>query len=300
MKRGIKSIFLIITPFLMGVLLNSCSEDDSYVPAYLEIDSVLVDATSIEGNGIHHITSIQIYHNNKTVGTFQLPCKVPINAEGLDSIQIQAFVKNNGNSQNNVPYRVLNLLQMKVQFKRKETVKVIPKFTYRANTAIVWQEDFETGNSTLVPIRLNDGDKTFIVNSSFDLFGRYSGLSKSFSAEFKTIDSLKFMDLGYFERIKSLPWDGREVFMEFDIKTEIPVTLALKRYYDGGEQYVPYMTVNPTKGIWKRIYSNLVYEIQGQPASTQYEIYFSADKEATFNGNHQILFDNIRLSYLKE
>ncbi len=300
MKLGLKSIFLVSIPVIMGLFLNSCSEDDSYVPSYLEIDSVLVDASSIEGNSVHHITSIQIYHNNKTVGTFPLPCRVPINTEGFDSFQIQAFVKNNGNSQNNVPYRVLDLLQMKAEFKRKETVKVIPKFTYRSNVNVVWQEDFETGNSTLVAIRLNDGDKTAVVNSPFDLFGRFNGVSKTFSAKFNPVDTLKFMDLGFFERIKSLPWDGREVFMEFDIKTDIPVTLALKRYFDGGEQYVPYMTVNPTNGIWKRIYSNLVYEIQGQPVSTQYDVYFSADKQATFKGNHEILFDNIRLSYLKE
>lgn len=300
MKLGIKSIFLVSIPVITGLFLKSCSEDDSYVPSYLEIDSVLVDASSIEGNSVHHITSIQIYHNNKTVGTFPIPCRVPINAEGSDSIQIQAFVKNNGNSQNNVPYRVLDLLQMKVDFKRKETVKVVPKFKYRSNVNVVWQEDFESGNSTLVAIRINDGDKTAVVNSPFDLFGKFNGISKTFSAKFNPVDSLKFMDLAYFERIKSLPWDGREVFMEFDIKTDIPVTLALKRYFDGGEQYVPYMTVNPTNGIWKRIYSNLVYEIQGQPLSTQYDVYLSADKQATFTGNHEILFDNIRLSYLKE
>jgi hypothetical protein len=59
------------------------------------------------------------------------------------------------------------------------------------------------------------------------------------------------------------------------------------------------MTANPTKGIWKRFYSNLIYEIQGQPSNTEYLILFSFDKPKDFQGDLNVRIDNIRVTYLE-
>ncbi len=285
--------------FLGMGFLSQCKTDDSFVPAYLEITSIEVDATSIEGNSIHEIIGVQPVHNGQSLGTFPIPCKIPINAEGTIKMQFVAFVKNNGNSANWVPYRTLVYLDTQVTLSREKTTTFTPKFTYRSNTEVSWQEDFESGNSTLVPVRLNKGDTTSIESRSFDLNGKFKGNTNVFVTKFGPNDSLKFIDLSIFDKIPSLPNDGREVFMEFDVKSDLLVTLALKRYNSAGSAYVQYMSVNPTKGNWRRIYSNLIYEVQGQPAGTKYEIYFSIDKPEGFSGNREILIDNIRLTYLK-
>ncbi len=290
-----KTLFL----FLGISILARCKSDDSFVPSYLEITNIEVDASSIEGNSIHEIIGIQPVHNGQSLGTLPVPCKIPINAEGITKMQFVAFVKNNGNSSNWVPYRTLVYLDTQVILTREKSTTFSPKFTYRSNTEVSWQEDFESGNSTLVPARLNKGDTTSIQSRSFDLNGKFSGNSNVFVTKFGPNDSLKLIDLAIFDKIQSLPDDGREVFMEFDVKSDLVVTLALKRYNSAGSAYVQYMSVNPTKGNWKRIYSNLIYEVQGQPLDTKYEIYFSIDKPAGFSGNREILIDNIRLTYLK-
>lgn len=285
--------------FLGTGILSQCKTDDSFVPSYLEITNIDVDASSIEGNSIHDIIGIQPVVNGQSLGTFPIPCKIPINADGKTNIQFVAFVKNNGNSSNWVPYRTLIYLDTQVVLSREKFTAFTPKFTYRSNTEVAWQEDFESGNSTLVPVRLNTGDTTAIQSRSFDLNGKFTGNTNVFVTKFGPNDSLKYIDLSIFDKIPSLPNDGREVFMEFDIKSDLIVTLALKRYNSTGSAYVQYMSVNPTKDRWKRIYSNLIYEIQGQPLDTKYEIYFSIDKPEGFSGNREILIDNIRLTYLK-
>lgn len=285
--------------FLGTGILSNCSEDTSFVPAYLEIKQIDVDASGIEGNSIHEIVGIQPVHNGQSMGTFPIPCKIPINADGTVKMQFVAFVKNNGNSSNWVPYRTLIYLDTQINFTREKSTVFTPKFSYRSNTEVSWQEDFESGNSTLVPVRLNKGDSTSIESRNFDLNGKYSGNTRVFVTKFGPNDSLKYIDLSIFDKIPSLPNDGREVFMEFDVKSDLVVTLAIKRYNSSGSAYVQYMSVNPTKGNWKRIYSNLIYEVQGQPADTKYEIYFSIDKPEGFSGNREILIDNIRLTYLK-
>ena len=83
------------------------------------------------------------------------------------------------------------------------------------------------------------------------------------------------------------------------MKTDLPIQVALKRNSPtNGNEYAPYLVINPTGGVWKRFYTDLIYEIQGQAAGTTFQIIYSIDKPASFSGSHEILFDNIRLSHL--
>jgi hypothetical protein len=287
-------------PFFFLVLAAlSCKVEPSFIPSYIEIKDVSVDASSINGNSIHDIKAVQVYVNNQTVGTFEIPCKFPIDAEGLVRIQIVPFVKNNGNSQTLVPYKSLEILTDTLQVTREKTSTWSPLFRYRSNVEIVWQEDFEDSSSTLVPIRKDALDRTQIELRPYDLNTRFSKPSLVFVSEFTDIDSFRSMDLAYFQRISNVPADGRDVVLEFDINTALPVLVAIRRFGSSQIEYIPYVTVNPTNNKWKRFYLNLIYEVQGQPANTQYEIFFSADKPQDYAGSREFLIDNLRLSYLK-
>lgn len=290
---------ILIFIFFLVLSALSCKVDPSFIPSYIEIKDVRVDAASIDGNSIHDIRAVQVYVNNQTVGTFEIPCKFPIDAEGLIRIQIVPFVKNNGNSQTLVPYKSLDILTDTLQVQREKTSTWSPLFRYRSNVEIVWQEDFEDSSSTLVPIRKDTLDRTQIELRPYDLNTRFSKPSLVFVSEFTDVDSFRSMDLAYFQRISNLPADGRDVVLEFDINTALPVLLAIRRFGSSKDGYLPYVTVNPTNGTWKRFYLNLIYEVQGQPANTQYEIFFSADKPENHLGSREFLIDNLRLSYLR-
>lgn len=294
---GQPRLFISVLSLLLTTL--SCKVETSFIPSYIEIKEVRVDATSINGNSIHDIKAVQVYVNSQTVGTFEIPCKFPIDAEGLVRIQVVPFVKNNGNSQTLVPYKSLEILTDTLQVTREKTSTWSPLFRYRSNVEIVWQEDFEDSSSTLVPIRKDAKDRTQIEFRPYELNPRFSKPSLVFVSEFTDIDSFRSMDLAYFQRISNLPADGRDVVLEFDINTALPVLVAIRRFGSSKIEYIPYVTVNPTNNTWKRFYLNLIYEVQGQSANTQYEIFFSADKPQNYEGSREFLIDNLRLSYLK-
>ena len=279
--------------------INACKVEKSFIPSYVEINQIDVDASSINGNNIHDIKAIQVYVNNQTVGTFPVPCKFPIDASGKVEIQATAFVKINGNSKTLVPYKSLNILLDTIEVQREKSITWLPKFTYRNNVEIVWQEDFEDSSSTFVPIRKDSLDYTKIEMRPFNLSNRFTNPSLVFVSRFANVDTFRSMDMAYFSRIQSLPADGRDAILEFDINTALPVLVALRRFGSTRPEFVYYLTVNPTNNEWKRFYINLIYEIQGQPDNTQYEIFFSLDKPQDFEGSTEFLIDNIRLSYLK-
>ncbi|MGC6414616.1 MAG: hypothetical protein ACON5K_07945 [Bacteroidia bacterium] len=279
--------------------LSSCKVEESYIPSFVKVDSVSVNAESIGGNPVQQLTALQVYQGNQTIGTFPIPCKFPIDPRVKDKLSFVGYINNNGNTQSVIPLRSLSNYDTSVNWQEDSIYNINPVFNYRNNTDLLWQDDFESGNSTLIGYRYSSSDSLQVNTVDFDIDGRFMGKTKAFSLKIAESDTIKYLDIGYFEKFSSIPSD-REVFFEFDLKSELVVSVALKRYYaNGGEEYVPYFSVYPTGDKWKRLYSNFIYEIQGQPSGTLYEILFSVDVPADYTGNREILIDNIRLTYLK-
>jgi len=294
-----KHIKIIIISLLVLVILEGCHTEKNFIPSYLKIDSLNVDASSIGGNNVQQITTFQLYQNKQFLGTYPVPSQIPLDAEGKNNFIFAPYVKLNGSSQTYGSYLVLNPLDTFITLSRNNTINFTPKLVYRNKARILWQEDFQNSTSTLIPISLEKGDTTEIVSRPFVLNNRFSGNTKCFAATFENIDSFKSMDLGCFDVFKNLPLDGVSVYFEFDVKTDLPIQVALKRNSPtNGNKYVPYLVINPTGSVWKRFYIDLIYDIQGQAAGTTFQIIYSIDKSASFSGSHEILFDNIRLSHL--
>lgn len=301
MRSTYQSLYSGVTflAFLLFLLITSCKVDESYIPSFIQVDSLIIDATSIEGNSVQQLSAIQVYQGNQTVGTFTIPCKFPINPNNNKKLSFVGYINNNGSSQSVIPLRSLSNFDTTTNWIEDSTYHIAPIFSYRNNTELLWQDDFESGNSTLIGYRYSSSDSFTVKTVPFDLDGRFQGNTEAFSLKIADADTIQYLDIGYFEKFNSIPSD-REVFFEFDIKTELPVSVALKRYYaNGGEEYVPYFSIYPTNEKWKRFYSNFIYEIQGQPAGTLYEILFSIDVSAEYAGNREILIDNVRLTYLR-
>lgn len=294
-----KHIKIAVISLLVVLSFEGCHTEKNFIPSYLKIDSLNVDASSIGGNNVHQITTFQLYQNKQFLGTYPVPSQIPLDAEGKINFIFAPYVKLNGSSQTYGSYLVANPLDTFISLSRNNTTNFTPKLVYRSKAKILWQEDFQNSTSTLIPISVTKGDTTQIVSRPFELNKRFGGNTNCFAATFENIDSFKSMDLGCFDIFKNLPLDGVSVFLEFDVKTDLPIQVALKRNSPtNGNEYVPYLVIYPTGGVWKRFYTDLIYDIQGQSAGTTFQIIYSIDKSASFSGSHEILFDNVRLSHL--
>lgn len=278
-----------------------CKDRDNGIPSRIAIDSIHLDIDPANGNRIHQISGVQVFANQELLGNFQLPCKIPIDKLGKVQIDIYPLVFINGSSSNLTLFTPLDGYRDTLNLVAGQTMSVQPTFKHRTSAVIKWTEDFEDNNSTLVPISPSPfpGDTVGIVTRPFDLDNQFAGTSKVYRFCFEDIDSAKYFDVGSFLEYSDLPTNGSGVFFEFDIKTDLPVQLALRRKNPTTNDLVPYMVINPTQGKWKRFYVNLVYELANQPANTSIRIFFDVNKPANSVAGREILFDNLRLSYLK-
>ncbi len=287
--------------FVLLITLPACKDKETGTPSRIAIDSITLNVDPAFGNEIHQIKGVQVFANQELIGNFELPCKIPIDKLGEVQLDIFPLVFINGSSSNLTLYVPFEGFRDTVNLTAGNTQQVTPNFKHRKSTVVRWNEDFEDNNSTLVPILPSPfpGDTFGIVSRPFDLEGKFKSDSKVFRFCFENTDTAKFFDAGSFLEFADLPINGSAVFFEFDIKTDLPVQLAMRRKNPSTTELVPYMVINPTNGKWKRFYVNLVYELANQPTGTSIRLFFDVNKPANSVAGRDIFFDNLRLSYLK-
>lgn len=279
------------------ILLLSCNGKEEAIPSYLKIDSVSIQVNSGQGNEVQQIKGVYLYSPSQLLGLFELPAVIPIHEQGSIKLSLVAAVYLNGSKNRLIPHTGILPLDTTLNLNRGKISSINnPTFSFRTNSSFIWTEDFEDNSSTLVGINIPKGDTSLITQQPFDLDNRFKGITKVYSVLLKAADTAKYMDIGYFKNFENLPADNRDVFLEFDINTNHPVQLALKRQNSAGQEYVPFLYIFNTNGMWKRFYVNLIDEIAQQPSDTKYQILFSSDVAASSHARY-FHFDNIRLSY---
>jgi hypothetical protein len=299
--RTFGGIHLFIALIFSSIGILSCRDEHKGIPAQISIDSVSLNPSTFQGNNIHQIRGVQVFANDELLGNFEIPCKIPITKLGNVKIQILPLVYINGSKNNLGIYTPLAAYLDTFLLQAGKRVQIQPVFTFRTNAFVRWNEDFEDNNSTLIPIAPSPfpGDSISIANTNFDLNGKFKSTTKAYRILFENIDSSKYIDIGSFEEFKDLPLDGSSVFFEFDVKSDLPIQLAMRRQNSTSNELVPYLLINKTEGQWKRFYVNLVFELANQPAGTSIRLFFDINKPEVCTVSREIFIDNLRLSFLK-
>ena len=284
------------------LIMPGCDKEQEAIPAYLHLDSFSLKPTALQGNNIHKLQGVQVEINGRFMGNFPLPCDIPVIANGQSKVRIQAAVLANGSANVWRPFLSVDLVDTTVLLEPQKTtvISAIPVY-FRPNCKMEWLEDFEDNGSTLVPYTDNSKEDTmYIRNVPFELNGKFAGNTKALYMRIEPSDSVKYFDIRSFTYFNNLPIDGRDIYLEFDIKGNDVVSIGLQRKSLTGEEYVPYLTVKPEADIWKRFYANLVYEIAGQPATNEYRLVFTVVKSNANSGAAgEIYMDNFRMTYLQ-
>lgn len=285
---------------LLALFLSGCEGKDEPIPAYLRIDSLALLTSAGQGSQVHEISTLHVYANGNYLGQFEIPCSVPVLAEGpCEFIMIPAARLNGSRNQ----YAILRNLQSfdtTISLKPGQVSSAgTPSFRFKSNTEFMWVEDFEDNNSSLIELFSSPGDTSYITTEPFRLNGNFAGNTKCMKVVMSPADTAKIIDMASFRYFSNFPTDGSDVMLEFDVKSPLPVQVALIIKNSSGRNYRPYVYIVPTEGKWKRFYINLYYELYNQPPGTEAQLLFSPQKVAGIQGTQEIFFDNIRVSHLK-
>jgi hypothetical protein len=257
-------------------------------PAYLYIPSFTFQANLNQGTSSESITEVWVYADDKSLGVYDLPAKIPILESGTSNIRIFAGIKNNGISNTRIRYPFYAPFDTTLTISAFQTDTLIPHFSYY-NQAVISEKGFEGGNF-LVQTGTNNGNFS-VTNQTTQVFeGNRSGWGH--------------LDAGsthlFYKDDDNLPYtSGDNVFLELNYSSNSIFSVGYITTTGGIQSKNVALIINPTNSgdgltpVWKKIYIDFGYVLQQNTNAQFHELYIEAiPADATTPVN--IFLDNLK------
>ena len=277
---------------LLGLLLlQSCKvfNPEEIIPSYIYIDDIVVKTTSNQGTTSDNLIDAWVYVDGNLIGTFELPSKIPIHAEGNYKLQVFAGIKKSGLTNVRVQHEFFNSFDTTINSLPNKLDTITPKVTYES-TATIWIEDFEDPGIKFTALPYSDTVIEITAVSSEVFEGNGSG-----KIEFDASD-LIFESRTNETSFNSFPRGGRPVYMELNYNSNEVLTIGI--YHNNistGLAKEEYINLFPTGGVWKKTYLVLTDVVSPQTRATEFEIYLEVEKNKS--SSPLVFIDNLKVMY---
>lgn len=288
--RKTATIAVVFIFVLNLLLLSSCEKfsGDQEIPAYLEIDTVMLSTLySEQGSASHSICDAWVYLDGEILGTFELPARFPVLANGKHTLTVLPGIKKDGIASTRVEYPYYNVIEKQIPLAPDSTTSVTNlKSTYKSSTKFLWMEDFEdvalsldTTKRSTVKMKNTDPDS----ENTFE--GQHSG------------EALLTSDTSYFEAVTHAAYSistATPTYLELNFKSNNTLTVGVYLYGSANLYEVPIITLFSTDGRWKKIYIDLSTSINAYSGMSTFRVYFSTYKDSGVSTG-EIFLDNCKL-----
>lgn len=280
-----KKIFLLFT---LSILLGGCYKNIPN-PSWIKIDSFSVVANPNISEGeltLNNFSNGWVYINDKFIGIFELPCKIPVNITGSASIRVYPTVLNNGISATKKNYPFTRAHEEVVTLVQNDTITINPVTNYLDGTNFT-VEDFQGGATKFTPgtntttnlLIESDGNNNYgrvFLNSSANYWSAY--MSKAGDNEPFTFPI------------------GSQVFLEIECKNDQPfITTFIYGNTAGTIKEQNNIKISNINKDWKKIYIELSELITASGGSYfWFGFTFTLPEGQT---NATVLLDNIKVVY---
>lgn len=255
--------------FTLSIVLAGCRKTES-VPAYLEIDAVTVSATDEQGGNSSKITEVWVTVDERSLGVWQLPARIPVLAEGVRNIGVTGGIQRNGSFDDRLRYPYYTIWNGTAELKSGATVTVNPVVQYQPSS--IWFERFNDAGSQLVA---NAGsDTTLLLISPGD---RPEAVFDGSQCGGFVLDALN--DRLALQTEQNFAGASGPVYLEMDYSTDIALTIGFTYESEGVTEYEAWVVLVPTASVgsisWNKVYVDLS-SLFNTPGITGRDIYIGA------------------------
>jgi hypothetical protein len=277
------------------VFFASCTKkmDDAWIPSYVNIENIQILTNSNQGSSSSNITDAWLYIDGADRGAYPLPTRIPYLGEGTHTIKVAPGIMLNGVSSTRVPYPLVEPHEVDVELFKDSVVNLDVKCRYYNTTSFAMIEDFEDINigfeATPTSTAVWRSTSSSSDPESYIFEGSHSG--GGFLDEEK--NSLQIVTRQFFTE---LPKSGTPVFIELNFNTNTTIVVSVTGYVGGIGNSNDLIYLNPTDGIWKKIYINLTSTLSYDVSVDEYRFVLSANHS---NGSEPsvVLIDNFKILY---
>lgn len=250
MKLKYLLFLLPVAAFMGGCNVINPVED---VPTYVKIDSFnfKINDPSKEGSKSQNITSVWVYYNNNPVGTFDLPCNVPVITQGNSgTITVWPGISLNGLVDAQPQYPFFKFDTTTLYTNPGKVQSFTPTAEYITDINFPYKEDFEIGSSfqALYPGIGNDTTIRRTADKQYVFEGGGAGLIELSDAFYM---SENISNTGF-------PIPQGEAYIEINYKGNVNFEVGLYNTLDvSGIDVFEYIWGVKASDTWKKIYIEL-------------------------------------------
>ena len=272
------------------ILLNVACVKKTEDPSWIEIKPWILthNGTNSEGELSYSLKDAYIMIDNKTIGYFELPIKIPILMDGIKKIDIYPVIRNNGISATKKVYPFLETFSLTSSLIKNKTLEISPTTKYKTNVKF-WIENFEEASHKLItdpfyPSVLSVGNNQELLKYGSQ-FGQIK-LSKKDSIWMGTTSKLE------------LPKNGAEVYLEIDYIINSDLLSGIIAYdLNNSTEKHPNIQLNKQKSnskTWKKIYIDLKEIVSKSNNAIYFKNYFYT-KISAGQDSSMLYLDNIKV-----
>lgn len=249
------------------VILTSCVKNNPK-PAWIKIEKWQLEANPLlsgaEGDLIHNFSEAWVYVDNKVVGVFELPIKLPILLEGAKEIVIFPAIKNNGIAKSKKIYPFVESYRATINLVAGQTVLLNPTTRYSSISNFSFVEDFESASIKFVTDPNSNASISQVPHTDPGRTGYCGHIALTQSDSLWTGTTNDGM---------VLPKQGAEVYLEIEYKnTNDILTGVLAITIPSSIVTHPYIRLNKqTNPVWKKTYIDLKEIVSYSPSTDYFE-----------------------------
>lgn len=288
--------------FLNLILMSTLSgceliNPEEAIPSWIEVDHFnLIDNPQLfEGELSENIVDAWISIDGNRIGTFELPCKIPVLEQGKHQIVVSAGVLVSGRAKLRYDYIYYSKDTFNLDLQPGQSYYLEPEISYVSSSLqnIIVIEDFENADDKI--ISANYSNAKFIRTSDQDLV-EY-GLGCGIQTIDDTVSNASFRSIGNL----TLPQNGT-VFLEIDYASDYPVEWGLYVNSTTQDLSIEIITLKSSSGEWKKQYlaldSCLSVAFYNYHPESFYVYAKTLIEEGPNSGNVRI--DNVKVLFIED
>jgi len=285
-----KKVRNILSLLIIALILIACVKNNPD-PSWLEIKPFTLEKNPLLNNNegslkIHAIKHGWLYVDEKYIGVFELPCKVPILKSGNVSVRIFPTIDNNGVAITKAIFPFLESYTVKTELVQNKTTTLYPQ-THYLNGTTFWIEDFE--GST---IKFTDGvdTKTSILTQKEDgnTVGRVilTPTENRWSA---------YVSIDISDQKPFVFPIGSKIYLEFECKNTHPIKTFCTWQKANGQTGSEIYYGSATSDSWKKMYIDYT-DIVNYSGAARFWFGFIGDLPPN-DTQATLLIDNVKIVY---
>jgi hypothetical protein len=272
---------------------NACDliNPDEPIPATIHLNRPVLQVEPGQGSARHKITEVWIYANSNFEGAFSPPVDVHyVTNNALTNFSFWGGIRNNGILSAPVIYPLYVPHTAEINTTPGAMTEVTPVIRYHPDAVFSMIADFEVQNDFID--NRDTVPESDMIRSSVD---PYEG---SFSGEMIMDSIANFIEVGHAIALANLPVDGTAVYLEFDYKTEIEMSVGLLGIPLTGQSFSNFFYLVKPSPTWNKIYIEITDLLVASQLPAYKVLFRSLYPPNAPQDSYRLQIDNIKVVHL--